>query len=117
LFKKWRIPLLVIANAVFYAASGPGLLLLFMAVTLVTYLAMHGMRRWRPLFWVGIAANVGNLLFFKYTLMIMDTAERLLGRPLLLTDLAREWVTDGSGQLILPIGISFYTFQLISYLI
>lgn len=117
LFKKWRIPLLVIANAVFYGASGAGLLLLFMAVTLVTFLAVHGMRRWRPLFWIGIGVNVLNLVFFKYTLMIMDTAERLLGRSLLLTDLAREWVTDGSGQLILPIGISFYTFQLIACLV
>jgi alginate O-acetyltransferase complex protein AlgI len=116
-FRKARIPLLVVANAIFYGASGFGLLLLFMAVTLVTYLAVHGMRRWRPLFWVGIAVNAGNLLFFKYTLMIMDTVERLAGRSLLLTGIAREWVTDGSGALILPIGISFYTFQLIAYMI
>jgi alginate O-acetyltransferase complex protein AlgI len=117
LFRKIRIPLLVVANAVFYGASGLGLLLLFMAVTLVTFLCGLGLKRWRPLFWIGLAANAGNLLFFKYTLMIMDTAERIAGHPLLLTDLAREWVTDGSGELILPIGISFYTFQLMAYLI
>jgi alginate O-acetyltransferase complex protein AlgI len=116
-FRKARIPLLVIANAVFYGASGFGLLLLFMAMTVITFLTVHGMRRWRPLFWIGIAANAGNLLFFKYTLMIMDTVERIAGRHLLLTDLARDWVTDGSGALILPVGISFYTFQLIAYII
>ncbi|OUM95156.1 MAG: hypothetical protein BAA02_04025 [Paenibacillaceae bacterium ZCTH02-B3] len=117
LFKKLRIPLLVVANAIFYGASGFGLLLLFMAVTAATFLCALGLRRRRPLFWIGLAVNAGNLLFFKYTLMIMDTAERIAGRPLLLTELARQWVTDGSGELILPVGISFYTFQLIAYLI
>jgi alginate O-acetyltransferase complex protein AlgI len=119
LWQKGRIRLLIVASCVFYAASGIGLLLLFIAMTGITFIAMRLMQRpalsW--MFWVGIAANVGNLVYFKYSLMFLNTIELALGRDILLTDLARTWLTDGQGELLLPVGISFYTFQFISYLI
>jgi len=118
LWRRGRIPLLVVANIIFYVSSGVGVLLLFICITLFTFMTVHLMRRkgLRWLFWAGIVVNAGNLIFFKYTLMIMNTLEPLIGHPLLLADLARGWVTDSSGSLLLPIGISFYTFQFISYL-
>ena len=119
LWQKGRISLLIVASCIFYAASGLGLLLLFIAMTLVTFVAMRLMQRprLRWMFWVGIAANVGNLVYFKYSLMFLHTIELALGRELLLTELARSWLTDGQGDLLLPVGISFYTFQFLSYLI
>lgn len=119
MWKKGRISLLVIANAIFYGASGLGVLLLFMAITGITFVIMHAMRRprWRFLFWVGIAVVAGNLIFFKYALFLLSSLEVVLHRELLLTDAARQWLTGSDGSLILPIGISFYSFQFISYLI
>ena len=119
LWQRGRISMLIVASCIFYAASGLGLLLLFIAMTIVTFLAMRLMQRprLRWMFWVGIAANVGNLVYFKYSLMFLSTIELTLGRELLLTELARSWLTEGQGDLLLPVGISFYTFQFISYLI
>src|SRR5690606_7770893 len=77
LWKRGRIPLLVVANAIFYGVSGIGLLVLFALMAFLTFAVVHLMRRrgLRWTFWIGIAANAGNLIFFKYTLMLLDTFE------------------------------------------
>lgn len=119
LWRKGRIGLLAVANIVFYGAGGLGMLLLFMAVTTATFVCIRLMRRrgsgW--LFWAGVAVNVGNLAFFKYALMLLGTAEALLGFPLSVTPLVTKWLTAESGEILMITGISFYTFQLLSYLI
>lgn len=112
LFKRARIWLLAAANVLFYAAAGIGPLILFFAVTTITYIVIQCMRheRLKWAFWIGIAVNAGNLLFFKYTIFILDTIQLLSGW---------EWLHRDSleASIVLPIGISFYTFQFISYLI
>lgn len=104
-----RIPVLAIANAVFYGAAGWEYLLLFLAASAVTYYC--SLRAGGPggRWWVaaGVALNLLNLGYFKYTGWLLDTADRVLD---LGVD-ARAW------QVVLPVGISFYTFQLIAYLI
>lgn len=59
-----------------------------------------------PMLWIGIALNLSVLLYFKYTNFILDTMTGL-GVPLNLE----------IGSIVLPIGISFFTFQSISYLV
>ena len=59
--------------------------------------------RW-PL-WLGIGANLAVLALFKYVDFLCGVLEQVLG------------VAFPRAGLILPIGISFYTFQVISYLI
>jgi alginate O-acetyltransferase complex protein AlgI len=119
LWRRGRIPMLVVANIIFYAANGVGVLLLFMAVTLITYIVVHLMQRdgWRWVFWIGIAVTAGNMIFYKYTLMLLYTVESLSGQSLLLTSTVRDWLTTDQGTAFMVVGISFYTFQLISYLI
>ncbi|WP_203295059.1 MBOAT family O-acyltransferase [Luteirhabdus pelagi] len=55
---------------------------------------------------LGIIANLGILIYFKYAYFIAEN----------LTIIGLE-ATITEGSIILPIGISFYTFQSISYLI
>lgn len=112
LFKKSRILLLAAANVIFYGASGLGVLLLFLLVTLVVFAAVQLMRRksWSWAYWTGIAVSVLNLVFFKYTVFILNTVETVTGMPI---GAAPGWMVE----IVLPVGISFYTFQLISYLI
>ena len=54
---------------------------------------------------LSIAGNLGILCFFKYTDFVLGTVNRLAGTQF------------GLLQLALPIGISFYTFQTMSYTI
>ena len=67
-------------------------------------------RREKPQYrkWVlmlSVVVNIGILCFFKYTDFVLESVGTLTGHPLPLLKLA------------LPIGISFYTFQTLSYTI
>src|SRR5699024_10921856 len=62
------------------------------------------------LLWTSILVNLGFLGFFKYYNFFIDNfilAFSLLGKPIQLNSL----------NIILPVGISFYTFQTLSYTI
>jgi len=54
---------------------------------------------------IGICVNIGILCYFKYTNLIAETVSDLLGHKL------------SVGDIFLPIGISFFTFQSMSYTI
>ncbi|WP_442602598.1 MBOAT family O-acyltransferase [Paenibacillus sp. KN14-4R] len=111
-FRKNRLILLAIANAVFYGFSGIGILLLFVAMCLITFVIVHVMKRpglkWT--FWIAIALNLANLIFFKYSVFALTTIQKLAGTDLLIT----QWAQS---SIVVPIGISFYTFEFLSYLI
>ncbi|TNJ61986.1 MBOAT family protein [Paenibacillus hemerocallicola] len=111
-FPRWRIPILTIANMIFYVVAGVGNLLLFLAMTAFTYYCSKALRGpySRFFLWFSIVVNVANLVFFKYTTFLIRSAENWLSIKLL---------TDNSFllKIVLPIGISFYTFQMIAYLV
>ena len=64
-------------------------------------------RRRKLLLVASLAANLGFLGFFKYYNFGAATVAALLGRP----------ETDFALHIILPLGISFHTFQSISYVV
>lgn len=63
----------------------------------------------RSLLWVSIVSNIGVLAGFKYLGFGLDSLALLLDIP----PQARSW----AHEIILPVGISFYTFQSLSYTI
>jgi len=106
----WRLYILAVADALFYAVGGIGYLALFLGIATITYglaLFFAGPRR-KLWLWLAILLNVGNLLFFKYTFFILANLQRLVEVPLLNSYPFIQ-------HIILPIGISFYTFELIAY--
>jgi len=115
--EKAYLLLLLIISLIFYGSYIPWYLTLLLFTTLVDYYAGQHIyenpsSRSKKLFLVlSLTANLGLLAFFKYTNFFMDTTilvARLFGapfRPLPHLDL------------ILPIGISFFTFQSMSYTI
>ena len=100
---------LVAASLVFYGLGQPDFFLAFLASLLYNYLIMFAMdRAERPwlrilLLLASIIENIGLLFYFKYTNFFLENINRFFGTdfPML--------------SVILPIGISFFTFQILAY--
>jgi D-alanyl-lipoteichoic acid acyltransferase DltB (MBOAT superfamily) len=123
--KLLRVLFLLVASYVFYAAANPWFILLILTSTVTDYFAGIGMgrakergqpRRKKALLVLSLCVNLGMLGFFKYTNFFYESV--VDG-----TDLAFE-LFGFSGPftfqrlaIILPVGISFYTFQTMSYTI
>jgi len=114
--KRARLPLIVVASYVFYGSWDHRFLLLLLISTVSDYLIalMLGRTEYefkrKLLLVASLVINLGILGFFKYFNFFVDSAGVLLSniglepnRPLL--------------EIILPVGISFYTFQTLSYTI
>ena len=114
--QKYRNHVLLFASLLFYAWGELGYVALMVLSIIVNWLAGLGIQAKRragkttiPVLTVAIILNLAPLAFFKYGNFLVDNANTgllSLGLPTLeLTPLH------------LPIGISFFTFQAISYLI
>jgi alginate O-acetyltransferase complex protein AlgI len=105
-----RAGILVLAGAslFFYGAWRPIYLLLLLASVAVNFglgLRMEDPLRRRTIGTFGVALNLAVLCYFKYTNFILDSVTTLTGAPLPFVNI------------ILPLGISFFTFQQIAYLV
>ena len=108
-----------IGSLVFYfygVIENPTYLILILLSVLVNFRVSQGLdkrnrqrvrKRW---FYVGLFYNFGMLFVFKYLDFGIENINRMLG-----------WINEELhlpyAELVLPIGISFYTFQISSYLI
>ncbi len=108
------VPLLLAASYVFYACWVPVYLVLLVEATLLTYLAglAIGRWRWRPrvVLAVGIASCLGALAYFKYAGFAVHQVHLL--RQALVGEAAPP-----IPEVVLPLGISFFLFQMIAYLV
>lgn len=98
---------LIAASLVFYAYGEPLAVLLMLASTVANYLLarlLHLPAR-KVILIVAIAANIGTLVVFKYLGFFSETLAALTGLPIAVAPLR------------LPIGISFFTFQALSYVL
>ena len=110
---RLRLPLLLGASYVFYGWWNPLYLLLIIYSTLVDYLAVRGMSRGgRKKSWLVLSLlnNLFLLGFFKYGEFVVENLNEGLSL------LGPGWVLP-SPDVLLPVGISFYTFQSMSYTI
>ena len=104
------------ASYFFYMYYQPSLIFLILATTLVSWLAAWGIERSqsralrRFLLAITLIVCLGTLFFYKYFDFLSGTV----------FDIARSFgyrAKPISLDLILPVGISFYTFQTLSYVI
>src|SRR5437762_6678539 len=105
-----RAGIMVLAGAslFFYGAWRPVYLLLLIGSIAVNFgfgLRMEDPLRRRAAGSFGVALNLAVLCYFKYTNFIFDSLNVLTGVPLPFVNI------------ILPLGISFFTFQQIAYLV
>jgi alginate O-acetyltransferase complex protein AlgI len=114
---KWpRILWLLGTSYLFYASWNPWYLILILASTVLDYVVGKGLtksenhRVRRGLLWTSILGNLGILSVFKYGNFALGNLELAAGA--LGFDLTFQRVS-----MTLPVGISFYTFQTLSYTI
>ena len=107
--RVYRNIVLLLASLVFYSWGEPRYVLLLLATALIAWLAGLLMGRFperKKLFMVLAAVLlVGDLAVFKYLNFFAVNLSALLGLP------------NPLRQIALPIGISFFTFQILSYVI
>jgi alginate O-acetyltransferase complex protein AlgI len=115
-WKPARVYLLLVSSFTFYAAWNKQLAVLIACTTVLDYLIGRGLvscksDRWRKvLLFTSLGVNLGLLAYFKYTNFFIDSLKTLLDG----SGLTTSWTTL---QLIVPFGISFYTFEAINYTI
>lgn len=121
---------LLICSLFFYAWGGVNYLLIMLASIVINYcggLAIHEKNK-RPGAKKGtlilvIVLNLGMLFFFKYFNMLVVILESLLRTDVSLGEKIVAMVSmEGTGALgipyiVLPVGISFFTFQAMSYVV
>lgn len=111
---KWQNAFVVVASYIFYGWWDWRFLLLIALTTLCSFFSGIGIgtvddKRWRRvILWSNIVLNLGILCVFKYFNFFVANLQTLL-QPL---GISLDSVTV---NLILPVGISFYTFQALSY--
>lgn len=112
--KALRNSILLLASYIFYASWNYKFLSLLLTSTLVDYFCAQiifkssSQTRKKVFLWISISVNLGLLATFKYFNFFIDnlrSAAEALGLSLSINNL----------EILLPIGISFYTFQTISY--
>jgi alginate O-acetyltransferase complex protein AlgI len=112
-----RVWLLLVASFYFYACWNEWLALLIGVSTLFDYLLARGMEVWdhrpavrRAFLWVSLIGNLGMLGYFKYANFFLESLQASLNAAGFASSLPLL-------EVILPVGISFYTFEAINYMV
>jgi alginate O-acetyltransferase complex protein AlgI len=105
---------LILASYIFYAVWSPPFVILLWLSTVVDYLvgkklyAEENKIKRKILLITSLAVNLGMLGFFKYGGFLLENF-------VMLTSLIGIEFNPAKPDIILPVGISFYTFQTLSY--
>ena len=103
--RTYRNVILLIVSLVFYGWAEPKLILLMMSMLLLNYTMalildrFEGKKR-SVLFLITLILDLGTLFYFKYFNFTLSNINRLFG-------------TNFISNVVLPIGISFYLFQVL----
>ena len=113
--RRFRNYVILLFSIVFYAYGGPEFILILLASTTATYFLVKGMcraeavRKKKWLCAIAIIINLGLLVYFKYANFLVDNVNAILSL----------FYINGLNlsKIVLPIGISFFTFQSITYVL
>jgi D-alanyl-lipoteichoic acid acyltransferase DltB (MBOAT superfamily) len=107
---------LLIASYIFYAAWSPPFVILLWIVTLIDWFVARWLAKTeveskrRALLILSLVSNLGILSYFKYGEFLLDNFTFLL-------DIVGIKFQPATSGIVLPVGISFYTFVTLSYTI
>lgn len=105
--KKYRNYILLIFSIIFYMYGEPKYVILMLVEILVAYFGalLIDKNKSKEIFLITIIIHIGLLCVFKYTDLFIGTINSIFKTNISFLNIA------------LPIGISFYTFQILSYVI
>lgn len=107
-YRSGRNLVLLIFSLFFYAYGGPRFLILMLVSIALNYvgglLCAPSFQWRRAALWITVAINLGLLGWFKYATFLAENLSKL-------------WTGLPVPEITLPIGISFFTFQGISYVL
>jgi len=118
---------LLLVSIFFYFKSGGLFLFLLVLVTIIDYgcglLIFRSSRKFSRRFFVlvSILSNLGILAYFKYSGFFIESVNQVFGTGFEVHDLLASFSNRYLGtsfdisSIILPVGISFFTFQSLSY--
>ena len=115
--KKTRYIWLLAASYFFYMSWNPKYALLLLFSTAITYVGSLLIYKWldkpgckKAVVAVGVLVNFGILFLFKYLDFTIDTLQSVMSK-------FGVTLAEPGFSLLLPVGISFYIFQAVGYLI
>jgi len=114
--KQWKHLVLTVMSYLFYGWANPSFMLLMLFTTTVDYTngRLMELRPAHKKIWVtlSVVTDLSVLAFFKYFNFGIDNYNALM------TNIGADaWQFAGFWRIVLPLGISFYTFQSMSYVI
>ena len=103
---------LLVSSLIFYGWGGPRYLVLLLLMCLISWISAilifdykENLLLGRAFLIAGVGLQLALLAYYKYAGFLLGNLKNLTGFP------------ESIPEIVLPIGISFYTFQLISYVI
>jgi len=108
---KFKNAVILIASIYFYSWGGPKFIFVILGTTFLDFFLVNAMHRQktksakRKFLIISLLLNVGLLFYFKYCNFFIDNINQLFGADI-------KWL-----KVVLPIGISFYTFESLTYVI
>lgn len=108
---KFKNACILIFSVIFYAWGGPKFIFIILGTTFLDFYLVNAMHNTktksakRQLLIISLAMNLGLLFYFKYCNFFIDNVNALFGADI-------QWT-----KVLLPIGISFYTFESITYVV
>jgi len=110
---KFRLPMLLAASWFFYMCWNPAFITLIVGLTAFNYywgkLLYNATDKKKLVFGIGVTANLLCLAVFKYANLFIGSVASMVG---LTTGHSPDWAVN----IILPLAISFFTFEFIHYL-
>lgn len=119
---RFRTTLLLVASYLFYMNWKPTYGLLIFALTVANYafgLAIHKFdKKKKTLLQLGLIFNIGCLCFFKYANFLIASLFSGIHQLAFLTNAEKTSALESPVlNIILPLGISFFTFEFIHYIV
>lgn len=108
---KFKNAVILAASIYFYSWGGPKFIFVILGTTFLDFLLVNAMQNQktqkakRGYLIVSLCLNLGLLFYFKYCNFFIENINALLGTEI-------SWV-----KVVLPIGISFYTFESLTYVV
>ncbi len=108
---KFKNAVILIASIYFYSWGGPKFIFVILGTTFLDFLLVNTMQNQktqkskRKFLIVSLCLNLGLLFYFKYCNFFIENINAVLGTEI-------SWI-----KVVLPIGISFYTFESLTYVI